>query len=487
MNISEVEKEIQSISNDKEFIKCYNQWKEIDGQCQRWKGFGGLEDDEAAIMFAKLRFAENIRNHYSDRIAKRAFDVAHNSGIIESYDGDTLKGAHVVAKTEDGSPEWHRARRFGLGGSSVRPVLGLHWQSRVGNPVFMSDEEVEKEWVKLAVQKSCDLKRDEIIRATPTSGPAYRGHLWEPALLVYYAAATGKRVAVTKNTWSGDNSFQRVNLDGLILNQKTGEVEGILECKTALRKWAWSDGVPVGYRTQVLWYLSVFDLPYADVVVRYEDGDMDIFRINADETICGSPDTMPISHYMDNISRQWDILKERTYNPISLWSLDDNLINDAKSVEYAGLELLEKPKNNIYRDILNSEINRLDVSSPWQWMPDRFKKVIGQELYSNGEVRSYINSDVDCMVYPVDRVVSFKGSRSLNGIIESVKNREKIYVTDTTTRSFILENFDVDRSVDVINISALRRSIENRANAPDFADMEQSIKWLRDQDKNFKE
>lgn len=481
MSLVNLESELQKISHDSEMMGAYDRWKTLDGHSKKWKRFGGMSDDEAAILHAQLRAADRIRNIYDDRCARKAGELAENSGIIKEYTGDLLAGAHVVAKTEEGSPEWHRARRFGLGGSSISGALGLHWKSRPGSPVFMEQEEIDSKWTSMAVEKSADLTPSEINDANPKTGAAYRGHLWEPALLVHYAVTTGKHVAVTKNTWCSDVTFQRVNLDGLILNPSTGEVEGILECKTALRRWLWQDGVPVNYRAQVAWYLNAFQLPYADVIVRYEDGDMDIFRINAEDSIADSSDTLPIGSYINGLNERWNLLQERVAEPKSLWDIDGKLIEDKNNLDYLGVEVGSDISSELVKKILSGNIVNIIEDTPFPRMPERFLNIIGAETLNNKIKNSYKASNIDPMIYPMNKVSGFNVFETTDDIIQRVMSSSVIYVVNSDSENTVKSLLQDGDSIDVVNISALKRSAELRPNAPDFKDVSEAENWLKSQ------
>ena len=331
----------------------------------------------------------------------------------------------------------------------------------------------------MAVEKSADLTPEEISSNNPQTGAAYRGHLWEPALLVHYAAITDKKVAVTKATWSSDISFQRVNLDGLIISPKTGKVEGILECKTALRKWLWNDGVPVGYRAQVAWYLHCFELDYADVIVRFEDGDMEIHRIEATDTIADSSDTLTIDKYVNILGQRWDILTDRVNNIPNLWNISKPLIADRANLNKLGLNPCEEISSSQAKDILSGNIVSIVEEAPFPRMPDRFNKVIGAEICNNlSPIKSIISTDANPLLYPVEKVPNYSTLASSSDIMREVSESNTIYAINSATKKTILENNDLENGIDVINLSSLKRSSEMRPNAPDFNNVEEAVNWL---------
>lgn len=119
----------------------------------------------------------------------------------------------------------------------------------------------------------------------------YRGTVWErkirndfaldnPDLTVYHVEGRFR---------NSDELWQLGLFDGLFSDREDKVPSGILEIKTAKDKKNWSKGVPINYRTQVLFYLHITNLDKAIVRVlinERETKDYTIYR--DDELVPGS-------------------------------------------------------------------------------------------------------------------------------------------------------------------------------------------------------
>ena len=148
-----------------------------------------------------------------------------------------LLGAYVP-----GSPEWHAARRWRIGGSEIAQVMG--W-SRFGS-------------------------RDDLLAAKlnpvdkPPSRAMLRGTLLEPAVLSWGAARHGYQYAD-----GSDGTYLHGVYDWAVFNPDALLVDGpLVEVKTTADRsgemgWgrAGTDQIPLYYRAQVAWGMAVLDLP----------------------------------------------------------------------------------------------------------------------------------------------------------------------------------------------------------------------------------
>ena len=145
-----------------------------------------------------------------------------------------------------GSPDWHAARRWRIGGSEIAQVMG--W-SRFGS-------------------------RDELLAAKlnpvdkPPTRAMLRGTLLEPSVLSWGAARHGYQYADgSAGTYlHGVYDWALANPDAIA--DSDGGERILIECKTATdrsKEMGWgragTDQIPLYYRAQVAWGMAVLDLP----------------------------------------------------------------------------------------------------------------------------------------------------------------------------------------------------------------------------------
>lgn len=255
-------------------------------------------------------------------VAQRAYEDAEEKMAAElrekfpewdvTYDGATLGTATPLGTADEDTAEWHGMRRTGIGGSSVLGALGLTEDRRKdGSAKPMSKREYERHLAEMGEEKFGEgtdwTPREE-------TGPAARGHSWEPALLAHYAAENpDTSVAISPTTWKGDEDFQVVNVDGIKVDSD-GKPFGLIECKNSDASGRWEDGTPLGYRAQMLYYLEVTGLDHADLVSRV-DGDVNIERIHRGETIDGTDKGLTMTEAMPKIREAWETAKTRPAPP----------------------------------------------------------------------------------------------------------------------------------------------------------------------------
>lgn len=177
--------------------------------------------------------------------------------------------AELVGSFQPGSPEWHAARAHGLGGSEIAAVLNLspfesryslwHRKASLIGPVA---ESPEMEWGTRLETAVTDKYRDENDDLYVLKSGTYR-HV--------------------------NRHWQIANPDGLSWLKELGVSEqpiGLLEVKTSPFGDNWgeagTDSIPVHVRAQVLWYLDVFGLPWADVAVLISGLDYRVYRLEYD-------------------------------------------------------------------------------------------------------------------------------------------------------------------------------------------------------------
>lgn len=166
------------------------------------------------------------------------------------------------------SPEWHEARLTRLGGSEIAPILGLSpFESRY----------------------SLWHRKRGLIGPTEVNAAMHAGNLLEPVIIGEFARQHPELHVRTKvGTWvHRDRGWQLANPDALAWTDVAGE-PAVVEAKFSGRPDKWGpaeagiDGLPVYYRTQVLWYLDVLGLRVAYLIVLIgQTGEFRTYRIEA--------------------------------------------------------------------------------------------------------------------------------------------------------------------------------------------------------------
>lgn len=261
---------------------------------------------EARMALKDATLAEYMaRRHYEAQEDKLAADLLEMMGtdhLSEDYSRPTLGAAREFAHVEEGSADWLNLRKEGLGGSQILAAAGYELGSN-GKLKKLSEKERGYALADLLEDKATVATDEDV--SPSGSGAAWRGHVWEPALLAQYQKDNPDiRVAVGKATWKGEKDYQVINVDGIALDGD-GEPHHLLECKNSDAAHKWENGVPVDYRAQQLYYLEATGLPYADVVARV-DGKTQVHRIMRGESIDGTEDGLTINDITPDIDQTWD-------------------------------------------------------------------------------------------------------------------------------------------------------------------------------------
>lgn len=172
-----------------------------------------------------------------------------------------------VGDFEPGSPEWHKARAKGIGGSEIAAVLGLSpWESRFSlwhRKVGLAAPVVETDEMKW-------------------------GKLLESAIVGEFQRRHAEFRVEHAGTWSHyQEPWMVANPDGLLYDAAAGDwdapVRAIVEAKNAYSADGWgepgTDEIPIYYRTQCLWYLDVFGLDVCHVAVLISGSDYREYRV----------------------------------------------------------------------------------------------------------------------------------------------------------------------------------------------------------------
>jgi putative phage-type endonuclease len=163
---------------------------------------------------------------------------------------------------ENGSEEWLKLRRSGIGGSEVGTILGLNrWES-----AFTL-------WAK---------KTGRIEETSGGSEAMEWGTRLEPVILDKFAEEHPDLTLYREvGTWAHpEREWQRANPDA-VFETRDGEF-GIIEVKTAQFEDDWNAGVPRYYETQVQWYLQTFGYASAYVVALFHGNRYREFEVKAE-------------------------------------------------------------------------------------------------------------------------------------------------------------------------------------------------------------
>jgi len=178
----------------------------------------------------------------------------------------------LVKTTELDRNQWLDVRKGGIGSSDAAAAVGL-------NPY--------KSQLELWLEKT---GRDEHLpKLDPNdeTTPVYWGTLLEPIVAAHYTRRTGRRVRrVNAVLQHPQFPWMLANIDREVIGAPDVQ---ILECKTAGLNGArlWKDGVPEYVQLQVMHQLAVTGKQAADVAVLICGQELNIHRIERDETQIG--------------------------------------------------------------------------------------------------------------------------------------------------------------------------------------------------------
>lgn len=156
--------------------------------------------------------------------------------------------------------EWLRERMAGIGGSDAAAALGLsQWKT----PYALYQE-----------------KRGEL-GPQPDNESMLWGRALEPVIRQQYAERTGRTVHLPESILHHPKiGFMLANVDGVTTDDR------LLEIKTARTAQDWgepgTDEIPQAYLIQVQHYLSVTELPVADVAALIGGSDFRLYEVPAD-------------------------------------------------------------------------------------------------------------------------------------------------------------------------------------------------------------
>ena len=240
-------------------------------------------------------------NDFRDRTAQMV-EAVESSPLRTHRYSDIPDDSHVgkavkIHTYEPNTLPWLRERFDTVGGSDVAALV-------------MVDFHDDSPWKDAAFHR---VERSKMTMPTSEqsfeqhrTGALYRGTVWESRIRDEYAADhPEEKVYLAKSQYqSPQYAWQRVNLDGVLSRQSNGRPDGVLEIKTGSSLRAWSQGIPVGYRAQMLYYLNATGLDYAVVRAKINDSEAKDFELRRDdEIVVGSG--LNMQTYIDRRVAPW--------------------------------------------------------------------------------------------------------------------------------------------------------------------------------------
>ena len=245
---------------------------ELDYEDVRSKGFQLLE------TYENLQILKEQTNTYKDltapavaRLSELTEEKQLAEGVYRSYDEETLNDLVRIGDFPSGSREWLESRQGGIGGSDVGKIIGAY-----------GAKYATRDYEEVLASKVAPITDEEVEAQagghTEFAGPTGRGNAWEEAIAYRFAENNPDiNLVHCKGSWARkDDPTQRINFDGLLAD-KDGNIDGVLEIKTGADASKWGkttdglDGVPSGYRAQVLHYAYNGGLSRGAVAVILDD------------------------------------------------------------------------------------------------------------------------------------------------------------------------------------------------------------------------
>lgn len=166
--------------------------------------------------------------------------------------------------------QWLTVRKGGIGSSDAASAVGL-------NP-YKSALEL---WME-KIGREANLPK---VDPNDEASPMYWGTLLEPIVAAHYTKRTGNRVRrINAILQHPTHPWMLANIDREVIGAPDVQ---ILECKTAGQNGArlWKDGVPEYVQLQVMHQLAVTGKRAADVAVLICGQELQVHRIERDETM----------------------------------------------------------------------------------------------------------------------------------------------------------------------------------------------------------
>ena len=258
---------------------------------------------------------ESFRNHTA-MLVEAFVESRFYEPVAKDYDVNIPLGSAVPGTAyEQDDPNWYLSRFNTIGGSDVGALVIKDFvpeeEKQYHDRAYIKkveDSKRKKISLEDAMQQTTGARDDSVRK-----GALYRGTVWEDKIRDDYALQhPDLKVYKTKGQYTrNDDSWYRVNFDGLLSDRADGVPNGILEIKTGGNPDLWKDGPPIQYRAQCLYYLNATGFDYADICIQMHDSELTTYRIRKDDEVYpGSGVTM--KEYVESRVKPWfDDLKSQ--------------------------------------------------------------------------------------------------------------------------------------------------------------------------------
>lgn len=260
-----------------------------------------LSEANATYLIARqdLDYYKDCTAQYAGRAGE--LHVEH----MPKYEADTLGDATYVGEYEQSSREWLEAKQHGLGGSDVAAALGYDPYERPSAVVDSKLRPITDDEVAEQLQGIHDY-----------TGAAPRGHAWEPVLAKRFADDNPElSVQHTKATWAGDEPWQRVHLDAVMVD-RDGTLVGPWESKTASDPADWDNGIPIKHRAQLAQMMDATGTDKAALTVNIDDRETRTYWMRRDEPLDpNDPHKRTYADRKSELGAVWAKVEDARRNP----------------------------------------------------------------------------------------------------------------------------------------------------------------------------
>ena len=227
------------------------------------------------------------------------------TSVIEG-DWEELGPLVKTASYEPNTFEWLKNRLFTVGGSDIGRLVS--YDANPSAPSVLRALEASKTLTDEQIESKV------LINNRSTRGPLYRGTVWEPYIRHGFAKDHPElKVYNLKSQYCDPNApWKTINVDGIYRGEDG--VRGILEIKTSMDAEKWSDGPPLEYRAQGLYYLHVTGFEECTFRVLVADSIIHDFVIRHDDPISAS-DNRTMDQYVLERVEPWflGLMEEREH------------------------------------------------------------------------------------------------------------------------------------------------------------------------------
>lgn len=243
--------------------------------------------------------------------------------LLEKQLNQLLPYCSVLAQVaqSDNEEAWLQVRTKGIGGSDVGSIMGVNpWSS--ARQVFFN---------------KTGQYQDKLEPNEASKERMHFGHVLEPVVASEFDSRTdGKYYTVEADMTfqSKDHPFLLANVDRFVIDSKTDEIVGLLECKTAgeFASEEWENGeVPPSYFYQVQHYLHVTGLKHAWIAALVGGNKFFMYDIFYDADLY-------TKHILPTLQKFWESNVLKLVEP-ELQSGDTEFVDDLWATAEVALEV----------------------------------------------------------------------------------------------------------------------------------------------------